>query len=103
MLAIFMMNQVSVTKSVKKSNLFIPIICKYLNVLNIILCPAHAIMRKWLLLSDPDDPSSGARGYLEVSIIVVGTGDDPPVRVTFFIHHHIPFYYLQKDFKKIIE
>ncbi|XP_062256997.1 myoferlin isoform X1 [Platichthys flesus] len=40
--------------------------------------PAHAIMRKWLLLSDPDDPSSGARGYLEVSIIVVGTGDEPP-------------------------
>ncbi|KAM8859827.1 myoferlin isoform 4-T4 [Spinachia spinachia] len=38
----------------------------------------HAIMRKWLLLSDPDDSSSGARGYLKVSITVVGTGDDPP-------------------------
>uniref|UniRef100_A0A8C4GJ44 Myoferlin like n=1 Tax=Dicentrarchus labrax TaxID=13489 RepID=A0A8C4GJ44_DICLA len=38
----------------------------------------HAIMRKWLLLSDPDDSSSGARGYLKVSIIVVGTGDEPP-------------------------
>uniref|UniRef100_UPI0037E7FE4C myoferlin isoform X2 n=1 Tax=Semicossyphus pulcher TaxID=241346 RepID=UPI0037E7FE4C len=40
--------------------------------------PSHAIMRKWLLLSDTDDSSSGARGYLKVSIIVVGTGDDPP-------------------------
>lgn len=38
-------------------------------------------MRKWLLLSDPDDSSSGARGYLKVSIIVVGTGDEPPVSV----------------------
>ncbi|XP_044069652.1 myoferlin isoform X2 [Siniperca chuatsi] len=40
--------------------------------------PGHAIMRKWLLLSDPDDSSSGARGYLKVSIIVLGTGDEPP-------------------------
>nr|XP_046257071.1 myoferlin [Scatophagus argus] len=40
--------------------------------------PGHAIMRKWLLLSDPDDLNSGARGYLKVSIIVVGTGDEPP-------------------------
>lgn len=36
-------------------------------------------MRKWLLLSDPDDSSSGAKGYLKVSIIVLGTGDEPPV------------------------
>ncbi|XP_040905251.1 myoferlin [Toxotes jaculatrix] len=40
--------------------------------------PGHAIMRKWLLLSDPDDSSSGARGYLKVSIIIMGTGDEPP-------------------------
>ncbi|KAM6997545.1 myoferlin [Tautogolabrus adspersus] len=40
--------------------------------------PGHAIMRKWLLLSDTDDSNSGARGYLKVSIIVVGTGDEPP-------------------------
>ncbi|XP_074502030.1 myoferlin isoform X1 [Sebastes fasciatus] len=38
----------------------------------------HAIMRKWLLLSDPDDSNSGASGYLKVSIFVVGTGDEPP-------------------------
>uniref|UniRef100_A0A673VX70 Myoferlin n=1 Tax=Salmo trutta TaxID=8032 RepID=A0A673VX70_SALTR len=39
---------------------------------------AHAIMRKWLLLSDPDDSSSGAKGYLKVSLVIVGTGDEPP-------------------------
>uniref|UniRef100_A0A3Q3J2K7 C2 domain-containing protein n=1 Tax=Monopterus albus TaxID=43700 RepID=A0A3Q3J2K7_MONAL len=41
--------------------------------------PGHAIMRKWLLLSDPDDSSLGARGYLKVSVFVLGTGDDPPI------------------------
>ncbi|XP_061602091.1 myoferlin isoform X2 [Cololabis saira] len=40
--------------------------------------PGHAIIRKWLLLGDPDDSSLGARGYLKVSIFIVGTGDDPP-------------------------
>ncbi|CAN9499770.1 unnamed protein product [Ophioblennius macclurei] len=40
--------------------------------------PGHAIMRKWLLLGDTDDSNLGARGYLKVSIIVVGTGDEPP-------------------------
>uniref|UniRef100_A0A672NK66 Myoferlin n=1 Tax=Sinocyclocheilus grahami TaxID=75366 RepID=A0A672NK66_SINGR len=39
----------------------------------------HAIMRKWLLLSDPDDSISGARGYLKVSMFIVVTGDEPPV------------------------
>uniref|UniRef100_A0AAR2KIM0 C2 domain-containing protein n=1 Tax=Pygocentrus nattereri TaxID=42514 RepID=A0AAR2KIM0_PYGNA len=37
------------------------------------------LTQKWLLLSDPDDSSSGARGYLKVSMIIMGTGDDPPV------------------------
>ncbi|XP_019902368.2 myoferlin isoform X3 [Esox lucius] len=41
--------------------------------------PDHAVMRKWLLLNDPDDSSSGARGYLKVSMFVVGSGDEPPV------------------------
>uniref|UniRef100_A0A3B3XGF9 C2 domain-containing protein n=1 Tax=Poecilia mexicana TaxID=48701 RepID=A0A3B3XGF9_9TELE len=39
---------------------------------------SHSIMRKWLLLSDLEESSTGARGYLKVSIIIVGTGDDPP-------------------------
>lgn len=41
---------------------------------------AHCVMRKWLLLNDPDDSSSGAKGYLKVSLFVVGTGDEPPVQ-----------------------
>ncbi|XP_035468770.2 myoferlin-like isoform X3 [Scophthalmus maximus] len=41
--------------------------------------PAHCVMRKWVLLNDPDDSSSGAKGYLKVSLFVVGTRDEPPV------------------------
>uniref|UniRef100_A0A8B9BVR5 Myoferlin n=1 Tax=Anser brachyrhynchus TaxID=132585 RepID=A0A8B9BVR5_9AVES len=41
--------------------------------------PGHAVMRKWLLLSDPEDTSSGAKGYMKVSMFVLGTGDEPPV------------------------
>ncbi|XP_042364022.1 myoferlin-like isoform X2 [Plectropomus leopardus] len=41
--------------------------------------PDHSVMRKWLLLNDPDDSSSGAKGYLKVSLFVVGAGDEPPV------------------------
>uniref|UniRef100_A0A672Q028 Myoferlin-like n=1 Tax=Sinocyclocheilus grahami TaxID=75366 RepID=A0A672Q028_SINGR len=40
--------------------------------------PAHCIMKKWILLNDPDDSSSGAKGYLKVSMFVLGTGDEPP-------------------------
>uniref|UniRef100_A0A8C3AXA5 Myoferlin n=1 Tax=Cyclopterus lumpus TaxID=8103 RepID=A0A8C3AXA5_CYCLU len=40
---------------------------------------AHCVMRKWLLLNDPDDSNSGAKGYLKVSLFVVGAGDEPPV------------------------
>ncbi|NXW96896.1 MYOF protein, partial [Larus smithsonianus] len=37
------------------------------------------VMRKWLLLSDPEDTNSGAKGYMKVSMFVLGTGDEPPV------------------------
>lgn len=40
--------------------------------------PGHAVMRKWLLLNDPEDASSGAKGYMKVSMFVLGTGDEPP-------------------------
>lgn len=36
-------------------------------------------MKKWVLLSDPDDTSSGAKGYLKVSLFVLGAGDEAPV------------------------
>uniref|UniRef100_A0A671NPU5 C2 domain-containing protein n=1 Tax=Sinocyclocheilus anshuiensis TaxID=1608454 RepID=A0A671NPU5_9TELE len=39
----------------------------------------HAILRKWLLLADPDDLSAGARGYLKVSMFVLAAGDEPPM------------------------
>ncbi|XP_044153210.1 myoferlin isoform X4 [Bufo gargarizans] len=41
--------------------------------------PSHAVMRKWVLLHDPEDLSSGAKGYLKVSMLVIGTGDEPPM------------------------
>ncbi|XP_053548396.1 myoferlin isoform X2 [Bombina bombina] len=40
--------------------------------------PGHAVMRKWVLLHDPEDTSSGAKGYLKLSMFVIGTGDEPP-------------------------
>ncbi|KAL0621518.1 Dysferlin [Plecturocebus cupreus] len=40
--------------------------------------PRHAYLRKWLLLSDPDDFSAGARGYLKTSLCVLGPGDEAP-------------------------
>lgn len=39
----------------------------------------HAYLRKWLLLSDSDDFSAGARGYLKASLCVLGPGDEAPV------------------------
>ncbi|XP_044284631.1 dysferlin isoform X4 [Varanus komodoensis] len=41
--------------------------------------PKHAFVRKWLLLSDPEDFSAGARGYLKVSLYVLGPGDEVPL------------------------
>ncbi|XP_053314071.1 dysferlin isoform X2 [Spea bombifrons] len=39
----------------------------------------HAYLKKWLLLSDPEDFSAGGKGYLKVSIIVLGPGDECPM------------------------
>uniref|UniRef100_A0A8C3CMV1 Dysferlin n=1 Tax=Cairina moschata TaxID=8855 RepID=A0A8C3CMV1_CAIMO len=39
----------------------------------------HAFLRKWLLLSDPEDFSAGAKGYLKVSLFVLGPGDEAPI------------------------
>ncbi|NWX10519.1 DYSF protein, partial [Caloenas nicobarica] len=41
--------------------------------------PKHAFLRKWLLLSDSEDFSAGAKGYLKVSLFVLGPGDEAPV------------------------
>uniref|UniRef100_A0A7M4FG79 Myoferlin n=1 Tax=Crocodylus porosus TaxID=8502 RepID=A0A7M4FG79_CROPO len=47
----------------------------------------HAVIRKWLLLSDPEDANSGAKGYMKVSMFILGAGDEPPLPT-----------YLKKDF-----
>ena len=39
----------------------------------------HSINRKWLLLINEDDRMSGGKGYLKVSINILGPGDEPPV------------------------
>uniref|UniRef100_A0A8D1A3V6 Fer-1 like family member 5 n=2 Tax=Sus scrofa TaxID=9823 RepID=A0A8D1A3V6_PIG len=41
--------------------------------------PGHILLRKWLGLCQPNEPSSGVRGYLKVTICVLGVGDQAPV------------------------
>lgn len=41
--------------------------------------PYHSLVSKWLLLSDSEDSMSGAKGYLKVTINVLGPGDEVPV------------------------
>ncbi|CAH8518420.1 unnamed protein product [Dicrocoelium dendriticum] len=40
--------------------------------------PMHCMLNKWLLLSNPDDPMAGAKGYLKISIVILGPGDEAP-------------------------
>ncbi|XP_025096654.1 myoferlin-like isoform X4 [Pomacea canaliculata] len=40
--------------------------------------PQHALLNKWLLLSDPEDSMAGHKGYLKVSVVIVGPGDEAP-------------------------
>ncbi|CAF0790229.1 unnamed protein product, partial [Didymodactylos carnosus] len=44
--------------------------------------PKHSINRKWLLLSDEDDRMAGAKGYLKVSVNILGPGDEAPSQET---------------------
>ncbi|KAL5475170.1 hypothetical protein EMCRGX_G027237 [Ephydatia muelleri] len=39
--------------------------------------PDHCFIHKWLLLTNPEDSSSSAKGYVKVSINVIGPGDEP--------------------------
>ena len=40
------------------------------------LWPAdHQFYHKWALLTDPDDPCGGPKGYLKCDISVIGKGD----------------------------
>ncbi|XP_062933805.1 fer-1-like protein 5 [Cynocephalus volans] len=37
--------------------------------------PGHTLLRKWLGLCQPNNPGSGVRGYLKVTICALGVGD----------------------------
>ncbi len=39
--------------------------------------PEHCFIHKWLLLTDPGDSGGAAKGYLKVSVQILGPGDDP--------------------------
>ncbi|KAJ1091939.1 hypothetical protein NDU88_005053 [Pleurodeles waltl] len=39
----------------------------------------HVLLKKWLTLYDPENLSLGVRGYLKVSLYVLGTWDKAPV------------------------
>jgi len=45
--------------------------------------PEHAFIHKWLLLTDPYDATGGAKGYLKISVNVLGPGDEPKVQKPF--------------------
>lgn len=51
--------------------------------------PEHSIKSKWLLLSDLEDPLAGAKGYLNVSINVLGPGDEVPMTASADKDHDI--------------
>lgn len=55
----------------------------------------HAIIHKWLLLADPEDPTSNAKGYVKVCVAIIGPGDEPPVLYHLnAIVHTIQYMYL---------
>ncbi|XP_039769135.1 fer-1-like protein 5 isoform X2 [Ornithorhynchus anatinus] len=44
--------------------------------------PGHALLGKWLSLYQPNNLSAGVKGYLKVSLYVLGAGDQAPVEQT---------------------
>ncbi|KXJ28708.1 Myoferlin [Exaiptasia diaphana] len=38
----------------------------------------HSVIRRWLLLTDPEDIMAGPKGYLKVTVMVLGPGDEAP-------------------------
>lgn len=39
----------------------------------------HELYRMWIAMTDPNDETSEIRGYVKVTINVLGPGDKPPV------------------------
>ena len=53
-------------------------------------------MRKWILLTEPDDPTSTPKGYLKITICVLGAGDQPPVSCLFDVYICFIFNFIQR-------
>ncbi|KAM7540290.1 hypothetical protein Aperf_G00000029285 [Anoplocephala perfoliata] len=49
-----------------------------LNLAAVYESPNHAILHKWLLLGEPEVPQAGSKGYLKISVVILGPGDDAP-------------------------
>uniref|UniRef100_A0A5K3EPQ9 C2 domain-containing protein n=1 Tax=Mesocestoides corti TaxID=53468 RepID=A0A5K3EPQ9_MESCO len=49
-----------------------------LNLASVYESPGHAILHKWLLLGEPEDPQAGSKGYLKIAIVILGPGDEAP-------------------------
>ena len=47
--------------------------------------PRHALINKWLLLSNPAEASDGVKGFLKICAAVIGPNDDAPVRRVMFM------------------
>jgi len=41
--------------------------------------PDHALINKWILLSNPAETAEGVKGFLKVCAAVLGPNDDVPV------------------------
>ena len=41
--------------------------------------PRHALINKWLLLSNQEEESEGVKGFLKICAAVLGPNDDAPV------------------------
>lgn len=41
--------------------------------------PGHILQRKWVMLTDPNDRGKGAQGYVKLTVMVIGPGDEVPV------------------------
>ncbi|XP_019616066.1 PREDICTED: dysferlin-like [Branchiostoma belcheri] len=50
-----------------------------IDLLTIYQQPEHALLSKWMLLTDPDDVAASSRGFLKASLVVLGHGDSAPV------------------------
>ncbi|KAI3388907.1 hypothetical protein SNEBB_006737 [Seison nebaliae] len=44
--------------------------------------PKHAVIRKWLLLSNSDDAIGGVKGYLKATVVILEADMEPPVGAT---------------------